>query len=316
MNRRKLFPLLTAACLALAAGPVFCATPEEFYREGARAQRNGKLEEAVVAYLAAERADPLYPYPTYALALIARDEYLKTRKGYQLAKERFARIDNQLSAATSRYRGSSLNVSYLDYANLLLAGNENAEALQLIDLFLLRLPSYVEMEKARNARGVALFRLNRFEEAAGEFRLAMASNPAYLAPRVNLRGLFLRVDAFEQARLEHRLGRPTEALARIDELLRIASGFTPALRFRADILKETGRVEEALESYRAVLAADQEDLITHGVRLDMAKIYEERGDLREALTLLNENATRFNRIENDPTRAEIIRIVEKVRGAR
>lgn len=298
----------------LSSLPARAVTVEDLYKKGMAEHKAGRIENAEGEFLAALHIDPLHTKSTYALALIYRDRYLATRHGYLKAKETFTDLDYQLRAHPPGAAERGLYLGLFDFAELLLHGTENQLALSYLDRFVENWPDYYEMEKIQNARGVALFRINRYDGAAAAFRAAMAANPDFLAPRVNLRGLFLRVNAFEEAKVAHRQGRNAEALALVDELLLIASGFTPALRLRGDVLRDLGRIDEALAVYGAVLASDPEDPLTHGVRLDMAAMLEKRGDLRGALNLLNANASRFRKVENDPTRAEIIRLVKLLRA--
>lgn len=306
--------IILIIAISLIASVACAATSEELFKKGQQALKAGKTDEAEAHFLAIEKIDPLNLKTAYALALIYRDRYIETRHGYLKAKEQFTNLDYQLRAHPPGIAERSLYLGFLDFADLLLHGTENQLALAYIDRFLEAWPDYYEMEKVQNARGVALFRLNRYDDASAAFRAAMKENPDFLAPRVNLRGLFLRVNAYEEARVAHRLGHNVEALALVDELLLIASGFTPAMRLRGDILRDMGRGPEALVVYGAVLASDPDDPITHGVRLEMASLLEKSGDLKGALNMLNANASRFRKVENDPTRAEIIRLVKILRA--
>ncbi|TLN15975.1 tetratricopeptide repeat protein, partial [bacterium] len=229
---------------------------------------------------------------------------------YATAVPSFERLDSILRARAPSASESSLYYSYFDYAELLLVGTENQKALKCIDRFIETSPDYYEMEKVYNARGVALFRIDQYEKAADSFKKAMAANPDYMAPRVNLRGVFLRVNAVEQAMLSHRLGNYEAALKQVDNLLIIATSYLPALRLKGDILRDMGRDGEALDYYQSIVAENPEDPITYGVRLEMARILERQGELKGALEVLGANASRFSKVPNDPTRAEIIRIMD------
>jgi tetratricopeptide (TPR) repeat protein len=316
--RRRALTFLNILCAGLfwaiaTNAPAAEVEANSRYREGLKAFRSGDYPAAEEAFKLCIRAEPLQPKYRLALAHLYHELFDKFHAFYPEAREAYGELDLLLGANPPALQDRGMLASYYDQGLLLLEGGEPATALISLTRFLQLYPDYYDAERVHNARGVALFRLSRFEEAADEFRASIELNPGLLEPRANLRSVYIRLNMFEQARYSHRIGRLDDAMDTVDSLLRIANGYLPAMRLRADIFRDLGKKEDALCAYQAVLAANPEDPITHGVRLEMAKIVEADGDPRGALQLLNDNARRFRNIDNDPTMREVFRLVRKLK---
>lgn len=115
-------------------------------------------------------------------------------------------------------------------------------------------------------RGVALYELKRFDEALASYDRALAVRPHY-AEALCYRGSALLA-----------LKRQEEALASYDGALAIQPAYAEALSYRGDVLVELKRPEEALASYDQALAIapdNAERLCNRGVALYELKRTEE-----------------------------------------
>jgi predicted O-linked N-acetylglucosamine transferase (SPINDLY family) len=108
----------------------------------------------------------------------------------------------------------------------------------------------------------------RFEEALGHYRRALATRPddAMLL--------------FNRGNTLFALGRTADALADYDRSVTLAAGFAPAWNNRANTLRALGRGSEAIASYGRVLALDPAAL---PVRQNRADLYWQMHRFAEAL---------------------------------
>jgi len=164
---------------------------------------------------------------------------------------------------------------------------------------------------------VALYYLQRYDEAVEGFQKATALKPGFVEARVNLRSVFTRLAVYNEALAEARAGNLGEALDRLTLLRLLAPEYLRGRHLEAAVLRQAGRTEEALCAYREILAANPSHPVTHDTRLEMAKILEERGQVAEALQILNQDLRWFR--ESDPLRTqtmrEILRLIEPMKRA-
>ncbi len=289
-------------------------TAPEVYRRGLRSFRAGNLDEAFALFHRSQELDPAYPFPSLALGRIHQELFETRHRGYDDAAAAYERFTLALEAAPPPARERDLYQGLYFQGLLYLRGGEPEKALESLDRFAAKYPGFYNAEEVLNARGVALYHLNRYEEAAKAFREAIAAKPALLEAKANLRAVFSRLALYDEARANYRSGSLDDALERTRSLRRIAPGYLPALRLEGEVLERLGRPEEALCAYRAVLEEDPGDPITHGVRLDIARLLELRGEKREALRVLNENLRRFRDVPRDPTKREVLRLMNLLRS--
>ncbi len=325
-SRSRLWVFLTVVVLTAVAGsdrargeeapapPKAEEDAPDLYRRGLRSFRAGNLEEAFALFRRSQELDPAYPFPSLALGRIHQELFETRHRGYDDAAAAYERFALALEAAPPPARERDLYQGLYFQGLLHLRGGEPAKALESLDRFNEKYPGFYNAEEVLNARGVALYHLNRYEEAAKAFKEAIAAKPSLLEAKANLRAVFSRLALYDEARANYRSGSLDDALERTRSLRRIAPGYLPALRLEGEILERLGRPEEALCAYRAILEEDPGDPITHGVRLDMARLLEQRGEKREALRILNENLRRFRDVPRDPTKREVLRLMNLLRS--
>ncbi len=289
-------------------------TAPDLYRRGLRSFRAGNLDEAFALFRRSQELDPAYPFPSLALGRIHQDLFETRHRGYDDAAAAYERFALALEAAPPAARERDLYQGLYFQGLLYLRGGEPGKALESLDRFTAKYPGFYNGEEVLNARGVALYQLNRYEEAAKAFRQAIAAKPTLLEAKANLRAVFSRLALYDEARANYRSGSLDDALERTRSLRRIAPGYLPALRLEGEILEQLGRPDEALCAYQAILEEDPGDPLTHGVRLDIARLLEQRGEKREALRVLNENLRRFRDVPRDPTKREVLRLMNLLRS--
>lgn len=331
MGRRawpwRLGGLAVAAVFALVAAPAWPgdagapapASTEDsaaaVYRKGLRSFRAGKIDEALALFRRSQEIDPAYPFPALALGRIHQELFETQHHGYEEATAAYERFALALEASPPPERERDLYQGLYFQGLLYLKGGEPAKALESLDRFAARHPGFYNADEVLNARGVALYQLNRFEEAAAAFKEAIAVKPALLEAQANLRAVFSRLALYDEARANYRSGSLDDALERTRSLRRVAPGYLPVLRLEGEILERMGRPAEALCAYQAILDEDPADPITHGARLDAARLLELQGQEREALRVLNENLRRFRDVPRDPTKREVLRLMNLLRSA-
>ncbi|MDF1555096.1 MAG: tetratricopeptide repeat protein [Deferrisomatales bacterium] len=304
------------ACMLLLGSAVRAASddPRALYKQGVQALRAGQWEEALARFDQASQADPAYPYPLFAAARIHHEQFDRNHRNYREATQGYQRLCRVLDAAPPPPRDRELYQAYYFQGLLYLRGGEYAPALDAFSRFLEVYPEFYNLAQVHNNRGVALYRLYRYEEACDAFRSAIEADGSFIEPRVNLRSVFTRLTLYEDARANLRQGYPEEALRRVETLLESAPGFLSGRRLHAKILGEVGRLDEAVCGYQELIARDPTHPLTHGARLELARLLERQGSLREALVVLNQNVRYFRDQPRDATRGEILRLVELLRA--
>lgn len=277
-------------------------------REGVQAYKSGDSEKAIKLFESSHDAAPESPYPLRALVRAHGSTFYRIKLDYDLAVAACRRLDLTLSAETPGALERDSYEGLLDCGELFLRGGERTKTILFLQKFLKNYPDYYDLGKVHNLRGVALFQLSRYEEAEEAFRESINVDPDYLEPYVNLRAVFNRMALYEQAQVNNRMGRNEDALELIEWLNARAKGFLPGMALKGDILADMGKTDEALNAYGEALNYDHTHWATHGIRLTMASLLEKRGQIEEALDLLNQNAARFQDLENDPTEKEISRL--------
>jgi tetratricopeptide (TPR) repeat protein len=277
------------------------------------AYRSGDTATAIQKFERAEAVDPDFSYPALSLGRIHASSFYTNHRGFAEAVDSFRRLDRILTENPPDVTRRELYVGYLSQGRLLLKGGRPAEAETALRRFLEAYPDYFGEGEVCNLLGVALFRRHQYDAARDAFLEAIAKAPDLVEARVNLRSVHRRLALYEETRVAHRQGALEHALGKVRRLRETAPGFLPAMVLEGDILRDLGDTDAALTMYEEVLAADHMHPLTHGVRLEMARIYDRRRETRKALDLLNQNAMRFPRVKHDPTRGEIFRLLDEIR---
>lgn len=189
-----------------------------------------------------------------------------------------------------------------------LEAGDPARALADFDAALQRAP---EAHDARAWRAFALLRLERREEAAGEFERVLRQ-PSALERRLGRAGV-ARVHA-EYAGLLGRRGDFASALRHFDAALALEPGLGAVHAGRALALEGAGRAPEAVEAYRAALEhGERSALVLNNLawRL-LEQAAEQPESLREARVLAEEAARVSDR--RDPAVLDTLASIEAASG--
>ncbi len=314
MGRFAWAALAAAVWLALGTVPAQADRKQasELYKKAMRAYRAGRIQQALEGFERAEDADPTYPYPPLALARIYHQLFEQDMTHYRDAALAYGRVGLLLRITPPGPTERALYQAYYFQGLLLLKGGEYEKALRVLDRFLEVAPDFYAVERVHNARGVALYSLDRFDAAVAAFRKALEAEPDFAEARFNLRSVYTRLSTYNEAVALARSGQPEAALRRLARLREFAPRYLPGRRLEAQTLARLGRPAEAERVFREILATDPGDPLTYGVRLDLARMLAGRGQTVEALALLRENLDRFPRIADErakeATRKLLIRL--------
>jgi len=134
-------------------------------------------------------------------------------------------------------------------------------------------------------QGRAFLAANQLEQAIAVLKQAAQASPGSMSIH------FLLGMAYQKSR------RPGDAIAALEDALRLDPRYPPALQMMAESLVAVGRREEAARHYRAVLALDDANAGAHGA---LAQFLRQNGNTDEALHHLQ------RAIEIDPDNAEAL----------
>ncbi len=285
------------------------------YKQGIRAFRAGQWDRAMEWFRRSEEADPTYPYPVLAQARIFHELFNQEMTHYRDAADAYRRVTLLLEIDPPGAREHALYQAYYFQGLLLLKGGEYAGALQALDRFLEIHPDFYEEEAVHNARGIALYYMDQFDEAVAAFRKALEIDPDLAEARFNLRSVYTRLSTYNEALASARSGDLAGALARLARLREFAPRYLPGRRLEADLLARCGRTGDAERVYREILALAPASPVSYGVRLALARLLEARGDVGGALELLRQNVLQFPEVGDEEARRESERLLEHLEGA-
>ena len=116
--------------------------------------------------------------------------------------------------------------------------------------------------------GLAYYKLEQMDKAAGEFKEALRMNPDYADAHNYLGAVY------------YDLGRTREAMKEFEETLRLDPKHADARNRLGAVYYDLGRIEEAMEEFKETLRLDPEHIDAHN---NVGVIYAERGRLEEAV---------------------------------
>ncbi|MGA2139313.1 MAG: tetratricopeptide repeat protein, partial [Verrucomicrobiia bacterium] len=156
--------------------------------------------------------------------------------------------------------------------------------------------------EAHNNLGVALVRLDKLQEATGQFEQALRIEPEYAAAHNSLGVVFVRlgrtqeaITQFEQAvRIKpefaeahnnlgialERAGRVQEALGHFEQALQLAPDYSDTHNNLAAVLFRLGRLPEAIGHYEQMLRIKPDNAAAH---YNLGVALEQTGKLKEAI---------------------------------
>jgi tetratricopeptide (TPR) repeat protein len=282
------------------------------FKEGAKLHRAGDLEGAVEAYRAACEADPEYPQALLGLGKAYQELFEREMRWYAEAVDAYDRLTALLLAAPQDSWDRELFQVYFQQGLLFLKGGEFERAARSLDKFLSLSPDDLRAADAYNALGIAQYYLNQYDLAVGHFKKALDLDPGNAAARFNLRSVFTRLSAYNEAQVYFRAKDYDRALARLNQLKEFAPRYIPGRRLEGTILVRTGRVEEGLRVYREILSIYPDHPLSYWVRIETARemVALERYD--EAQELLMDNLSRFPDVEDEQARREMTALLVRI----
>ncbi len=285
------------------------------YKQGIRAFRAGQWDRAMERFQRSEETDPTYPYPILAQARIYHELFNQEMTHYRDAADAYRRVTLLLEIDPPSGREHALYQAYYFQGLLLLKGGEYADALRALERFLETHPDFYEEEAVHNARGIALYYMDQFDEAVAAFRRALEINPDFAEARFNLRSVYTRLSTYNEALASARSGDVAGALSRLARLREFAPRYLPGRRLEADLLARSGRTGDAERVYREILALAPASSVSYGVRLELARLLEARGDVGGALELLRQNVLQFPDTGDAEARRETERLLRRLEAA-
>jgi tetratricopeptide (TPR) repeat protein len=201
-------------------------TADDWVKEGFTAQQRGSAVDAEAAYEQALRLSPEHPA---ALQLLG-----------QLARQRGDVRQAELLLHRSLQALPSQPHVHNNLGNLLLSQGRHGEALDSFERAVLLLPSYAE---AHYNRARALLRAKRWGEAALAVERAIALSPAATAAQLQLR-----------AQIETEQGRLDQALATLEQALRLAPERAALHHNLGVLLQRKHQHAQALDAHQQALA--------------------------------------------------------------
>lgn len=284
----------------------------QLYKEGTKLQRAGDIEGAVERFRAACEADPEYPQGLFGLGKAYQELFEREMRWYAEAVDAYDRLIALLLAAPEDSWDRDLFLVYFQQGLLFLKGGEFERAARSLEKFLSLSPDDLRAADANNALGIAQYYLNQYDLAVGYFKKALDADPGNSAARFNLRSVFTRLTAYNEAQVYFRAKDYARALTRLNQLKEYAPRYIPGRRLEGTILVRTGRVEEGLRVYREILSIYPDHPLSYWVRIETARemVALERFD--EAQELLMDNLARFPNVEDEQARREMTALLVRI----
>ncbi|MDF1551489.1 MAG: tetratricopeptide repeat protein [Deferrisomatales bacterium] len=285
------------------------------YKKGLRSYRAGQLEAAIALFQASEEADPTYPFPAFALGRIYHELFDQETRHYQGAVDAYARLLLLLQANPPAESQRALYQAHYFLGLLQLKGGEYENALDSLHTFQRLEPAFSNPGDVLNAIGIALYYLDQYDQAVEAFRQALVLDPDYAEARFNLRSVFTRLAAYNEAVAISRVGELDLAMEKVQQLKEWAPRYLPGRRLEAKLYQEMGREDEALRVYEEILGVDQTHPITYVIRLNMAQLLVKRQQRERALELLEQALQLFPQVEDERSKHQVLQLAQQLRGA-
>ncbi|HSH69706.1 MAG TPA: tetratricopeptide repeat protein [Deferrisomatales bacterium] len=286
------------------------------YKKGLRSYRAGQLEGAIALFRASEEADPTYPFPAFALGRIYHELFDQETRHYQDAVDAYTRLQLLLQANPPAESQRALYQAYYFLGLLQLKGGEYENALDSLHTFQRLEPAFSNPGDVLNAIGIALYYLDQYDQAVEAFRQALVLDPDYAEARFNLRSVFTRLAAYNEAVAISRVGELELAMEKVQQLKEWAPRYLPGRRLEAKLYQEMGREDEALRVYEEILGVDQTHPITYVIRLNMAQLLVKRQQRERALELLEQALQLFPQVEDERSKRQVLQLAQQLRGDR
>jgi len=258
-----------------------------------------RLDEAVESFRAALQLDQNNPAAHYGLGQVAM-----SKRNYAEAVDHFEKTLTQVPSANRVHYSLAMAYRALGDAAKVKAhlSQQGTVGVRVSDPLFDRLQELVAGERLHLSRGKIAFEARRYEEAANQFRKAVAANPESVAARVNLGATLVQlsdlkgaVEQFEAAlRVEPgnvnahynlaillaRQNKHEQSIAHLRSVLSVDKNDLSGRFLLAQELNRSGRADEALTEYSRVVQADPAN---ESALLEQAKLLYRKGEFKQAL---------------------------------
>jgi tetratricopeptide (TPR) repeat protein len=275
------------------------------YKKGLWAFRAGNTDEAIAKFTQAAQLAPDFPHPLLALGRLHQTKFESTMHGYPEAVQAYESLTLVLIANPPSDRAKDLLQAYYYQGLLYLKGGEYAKALQALYKFIDLYPDFDSMAQVHNSIGVAHYYLDQYGQAVASFKRALENDAALSEARFNLRSVFIRVTAYNEALALHRGGEHRRALVRLVKLRALAPRYLPGRKLEANLLSKLGNPDRALKVLNEVLGFYPNHPDTFHLRIDMARLLIQLERNAQARDILFENLSRFPQHEDRRAMVEI-----------
>lgn len=305
------FVFFSAFSITALAAPV-SENSRNLYKRGMADYKAGRADDALAKFKASSEASPSYPQPLLAAGMIHLDKFEREMHGYEEAEEAFEKLIALLLVTQPDPSERDLYQGFYYKGLLNLKGGDYRAALMELDKFSEVYPDFSSMAAVHNARGIAFYYLDQYDQAVAAFKKALEIDAGFAEARFNLRSVFTRVTAYNEAMVLYRAGELERAMKRLDVLSDIAPRYLAGRRLEAKILTDQKKYDEAITVYEEILSFQPNDPETYWMRIEMARTLMGLGRRDEARTALLENLSRFPNVEDQRARMEVVMLLAQL----
>ncbi len=311
---------IATVALVLALAVVFASTgyagnrkeARTLYKKGLWDFRSGNIEAAVEHFALSAEKDPDFPHPWLALGRIYQESFETTMHGYAEAVDAYTSLSEILIRNPPDERAKDLLQGYYFMGQLHLKGGDYTKALWALEKFIEVYPDFGKLGNVYNSIGIAYYYLDQYNRAVVNFKRALEHDATLTEARFNLRSVFTRVTAFNEALVLQRAGEPEKALRRLIKLRDLAPRYLAGRRLEAKLMGDLGKPEEAVLIYNEILGFQPNNPETYWMRIDMAKTLISLGENDQAKNVLLENLARFPEQQDQRARMEVVMLLTKL----
>jgi len=268
-----------------------------------------RLQDAMESFRAALEIDENNPAAHYGLGQVA-----VSRRSYSEAVDHFEKTLAQVPGANRVHYSLAMAYRGLGDAKKVQAhlAQQGPVGVRVLDPLVDGLQDLIKGERVHLSRGKLAFEAQRYAEAAGEFRKAVAAKPDSVTARMNLGAALTQLgdlqgaaEQFEEAlRIEpgkvnahYNLAvvlasqnKHGETIIHLHSALNVDPNDLNARFLLASELVKSGRLDEALVEFSRVVQADPNN---EGALLEQAKLLHRKGQFKQALDGLEKGHAQY-----------------------
>jgi tetratricopeptide (TPR) repeat protein len=268
-----------------------------------------RLQDAMESFRAALEIDVNNPAAHYGLGQVAL-----SRRSYSEAVDHFEKTLAQVPGANRVHYSMAMAYRGLGDAKKVQAhlAQQGPVGVRVLDPLVDGLQDLIKGERVHLSRGKLAFEAQRYADAAGEFRKAVAAKPDSVTARMNLGAALTQLgdlqgaaEQFEEAlRIEpgkvnahYNLAmvlasqnKHEETIIHLDSALNVDPNDLDARFLLASELMKSGRLDEALVEFSRVVQADPNN---EGALLEQAKLLHRKGQFKQALDCLEKGHAQY-----------------------